>query len=180
MPVLADFDGGRAAGERRLCLAILEDAIGCVLGTVPSRHRADALAWIMDDRVDYIFAFIPICDLLGIQPSALRRVVLWPCTMPPAPVQRLAYGRRRRAPDAARLIARASEGWSLVQIARYYRVPQTAVSHIAGPTRREYVLARNVAIRARHRQGESVPRLAMAYALAKSSVKRIVETDGCL
>jgi len=66
-------------GERRLMLAVLEDAIGVFL-----RHRegadargwrlfAETAQWIASDDTESPFSFLGVCDVLGLEPSCLRR-----------------------------------------------------------------------------------------------------------
>jgi hypothetical protein len=66
-------------GERRLMLAVLEDAIGIFL-----RHRKGADArrcrlftetadWIASDDAESPFSFLGVCEVLGLEPHRLRR-----------------------------------------------------------------------------------------------------------
>ena len=76
------------SGERRLCLAILEDAVNCfqkhIFATRP-RHRRlqrEAETWLFGEfrgaPSDGAFSFDYICDALGIERDALRRsLVRW-------------------------------------------------------------------------------------------------------
>ena len=63
--------------EKRLMLAILEDAIFCFKKYVMSRDRKgktlfrDAEDWILDTDTDYIFSFGNICDTLSLDSSYL-------------------------------------------------------------------------------------------------------------
>ena len=69
---------GCAEGERRLMLAILEDAVDCFqkyLGTKESRGRllcSDAEEWIMSDDRSWLFSFVNVCEVLGLQPDFIR------------------------------------------------------------------------------------------------------------
>jgi len=73
----------RAAAERfpemRLVVALLEDAIHCVMqhrGVLRRRERREFLearAWLLDDSRDWPFAFANVCDLLGLDAAAVRR-----------------------------------------------------------------------------------------------------------
>jgi hypothetical protein len=66
------------SGEARLALAILDDAIRCVLRHAESRlahQRAEAieaLDWIRSERSDYALCFVPICQLFDIDPDWIR------------------------------------------------------------------------------------------------------------
>ncbi|MEK7379048.1 MAG: hypothetical protein AABZ71_09080, partial [Candidatus Binatota bacterium] len=65
--------------EKRLILAILEDAVGCFQRYVVSRGAKgkslfyDAERWIMEENRHWIFSFENICDFLEIDPDYLRR-----------------------------------------------------------------------------------------------------------
>jgi hypothetical protein len=65
-----------AFGERRLMLAVLEDAIRTLLlakRTAVSRKRLlRELAWFQSRSQSEPFAFESICDVLGIDPGYLR------------------------------------------------------------------------------------------------------------
>jgi len=66
------------SGEARLALAILDDAIRCVLRHAESRlahqraEAVEALEWIRSDRSDYALCFVPICQLFDIDPDWIR------------------------------------------------------------------------------------------------------------
>lgn len=69
------------SGERRLMLAILEDAIAAA-GVDPFTSsakvralRAEARAWLMSDDRAWLFSFANICDALGFDVDYLRRGV---------------------------------------------------------------------------------------------------------
>lgn len=65
-------------GERRLMLAILEDAVDCYRKHAAARdHRArqlftEAEAWIEDQDASWLFSFQNICDVLGLEGDYLR------------------------------------------------------------------------------------------------------------
>jgi hypothetical protein len=67
-----------AQGMKRLVLAVLEDALRCLQTHAQSRkpaHRkafGEAESWILDRRAQGPFAFVSICEALGIQPDHLR------------------------------------------------------------------------------------------------------------
>ncbi|MBM4254330.1 MAG: hypothetical protein FJ147_00355 [Deltaproteobacteria bacterium] len=69
---------GCGEGERRLMLAILEDAVDCFqkyLGTRESRGRllcSDAEEWFMSDDRSWLFSFVNVCEVLGLQPDFIR------------------------------------------------------------------------------------------------------------
>jgi hypothetical protein len=73
-----------ACGERRLMLAILEDAVDCFQKYVRaadnrSRHLCtDAEKWFMSDDDSWPFSFVNICYTLDLHPGFLRRgLVEW-------------------------------------------------------------------------------------------------------
>jgi hypothetical protein len=63
---------------KRLMLAVLEDALHYLQTYAESRNPAhrqgfgEAEAWILDRRAKGPFAFVSICEALGIQPDHLR------------------------------------------------------------------------------------------------------------
>jgi hypothetical protein len=69
-----------ASGERRLMLAVLEDAIRTLLlarRTAVSRKRLlRELAWVESTSHAEPFAFESICDALGLDPGYLRARLL--------------------------------------------------------------------------------------------------------
>jgi len=77
--IAIDGSGSSAAlrtGERRLLLAILEDAIRTLLGSRHPKHQREDLDWLMsEDRTDP-FTYLRICDALGIDAGWLRSRVL--------------------------------------------------------------------------------------------------------
>ena len=71
-------------GARRLGVAFLEDVVDCFqkyLGAEDRRNcklYADAEAWLFSNDDSWPFAFVNVCDALGIQPPFLRRgLLLW-------------------------------------------------------------------------------------------------------
>lgn len=71
-----------ACGERRLLLAVLEDGIRACIKYARATHgrgltlRREAYLWLTARQPSDVFAFEPICEALGIDPSRLRRRVL--------------------------------------------------------------------------------------------------------
>lgn len=66
-------------GERRLMIAVLEDAVDVyrkLAGARDNRRRAlfeDAEAWLESSDRSWIFSFENICDVLGLDAGYLRR-----------------------------------------------------------------------------------------------------------
>lgn len=73
---------GYAEGERRLMLAVLEDAVDCFqkyLGAKESRGRllcSDAEEWFLSEDRSWLFSFENVCDVLGLQPDFIRQGLL--------------------------------------------------------------------------------------------------------
>ncbi|HLK12175.1 MAG TPA: hypothetical protein VKW76_12425 [Candidatus Binatia bacterium] len=76
------FFGARRArgeGERRLMVALLEDAVGCYQRYCGARSRhgrrlfREAEHWIMDEHARGPLSFRVVCELLGLPPDHLRR-----------------------------------------------------------------------------------------------------------
>ena len=66
--------------ERRLMVAILEDAVSCLWADLREcnfrqrRQYEEAKDWVTtDEEGDWIFSFRNICEVLGMDPSYLRR-----------------------------------------------------------------------------------------------------------
>lgn len=70
--------GAPQSGERRLMVAVLEDALHCFQKYVDAddpKHRelfADAEAWINTDNPTWFFSFPNVCDTLDIDPDWVR------------------------------------------------------------------------------------------------------------
>ncbi len=68
--------------EKRLMLAVLEDAVKCfqenLLGTTGASKRLfeQAEEWITEVGGDWIFSFESVCETLGINPEYVRRGLL--------------------------------------------------------------------------------------------------------
>ena len=69
--------------EKRLVLAVLEDAINCFQVNVMAQSgRAkklfnDSEDWIMGRDDDWIFSFVSVCELLRFNPEYVRQGLLW-------------------------------------------------------------------------------------------------------
>jgi len=68
--------------EKKLMLAILEDAIACFQKYVSARDGKGKLLfqeteeWVLDQGGDWLFSFANVCDILGFDPDYLRRGLL--------------------------------------------------------------------------------------------------------
>jgi len=86
----------QAQGEQRLLLAVLEDAIVCFRKNAFARDRRgqrlfrETREWMMSqDRQAFSFEYV--CDVLGIEPQAVRRSLeSWRSMPPRCPVHRAA------------------------------------------------------------------------------------------
>jgi hypothetical protein len=71
-------DDHETQAVKRLMLAVLSDAVRCFLAYAAARDRtgrlrfAEAEAWILDHKPEGPFAFVTICESLGIEPNCLR------------------------------------------------------------------------------------------------------------
>ena len=73
--------------ERRLMVAILEDAVSCLsadqrrCNLKQRKQYEEAKAWITaDEESEWIFSFKNICEVLGMNPGYLRRGLIRPVT----------------------------------------------------------------------------------------------------
>lgn len=70
--------------EMRLVAAVLEDALRSVFRNVDARRGPrrreflEACYWLLDDSRDWPFAFANVCDLLGLDATAVRQCVYGP------------------------------------------------------------------------------------------------------
>ena len=76
-----DASSHRCRPEMQLVAAILEDALSCIAhyANIRSGRRRrdflDAYHWVWKDQRDWPFAFSTVCELLGLEPSAVRQFV---------------------------------------------------------------------------------------------------------
>lgn len=69
-------------GQRRLMIAVLEDAIECFqkyTDAKDSRSRqlgTEAEEWFLTDDPTWLFSFVNVCEILDINPEFLRRGLL--------------------------------------------------------------------------------------------------------
>lgn len=77
---------GRTQGDaqRRLMIAVLEDAIECFQKCVAAKDNrsrqlgVEAEEWFLADDHDWLFSFVNVCENLEIDPEFLRRgLLLW-------------------------------------------------------------------------------------------------------
>ncbi|MEX0801889.1 MAG: hypothetical protein WD688_00955 [Candidatus Binatia bacterium] len=70
--------------EKKLLLAVLEDAIACFQKYVFTKDGKgkvlfqEAEEWILEEDTDWLFSFANVCEMLGFEPSYLRDgLMLW-------------------------------------------------------------------------------------------------------
>ena len=65
--------------EKKLMLAVLEDAISCFQKYVFAREGKgkvlfqEAEEWVLDENSDWLFSFANICEVMGFDPAYIRR-----------------------------------------------------------------------------------------------------------
>jgi len=85
------------SGERRLALAILEDAVLCIRRMHTHKGRRDrrlareTMDWVQEDDLHWPFSFMRLCEYLDLDPSAMRRAFRQMQSVPPA----MPFTRRR-------------------------------------------------------------------------------------
>jgi hypothetical protein len=68
--------------EKKLMLAVLEDAIACFQKYVLARDGKGKMLfqeteeWVLDGNDDWLFSFANVCDTLGFDPDYIRRGLL--------------------------------------------------------------------------------------------------------
>jgi len=73
---------GKACPEAALMRAVLEDALLCLQGRFFSMGRRgrrleqEAEAWFVSEDAHWPFAFVSICEVLGLEPVAVREALL--------------------------------------------------------------------------------------------------------
>jgi hypothetical protein len=69
-------------GQRRLMIAVLEDAIECFQKCAEAKDNrtrqlgSEAEEWFLADDRDWLFSFVNVCETLEIDPAFLRRGLL--------------------------------------------------------------------------------------------------------
>ena len=82
VPEQAHTPRGFCQPERRLLLAMLEDALTTALRIEPTNGRrrvsprAQARSWILSEDVRWPYSFVNVCAFLGFDPVYLRRSVM--------------------------------------------------------------------------------------------------------
>lgn len=84
----------RLVPEKRLMLAVLEDAVGLFCRHRHARGRrrrrvAEAIAWLWSDARHHPFAFVNVCEALGLDPLYVRAgLTRWTAAVGRPPVRR--------------------------------------------------------------------------------------------
>ena len=64
-------------GEKRLMLAVLEDAIGVIASGEASGRRGklywETRGWVSANDLEWPFSFVNVCGFLGLDPENVRR-----------------------------------------------------------------------------------------------------------
>jgi hypothetical protein len=94
--------------EKRLMLAVLEDAIACFQKYIHARDGKgktlfhDAAQWIEEEDADWLFSFESICEMLGFNPQYVRDGLMrWKEAKLQARPQAKVYRLAPRATEAA-------------------------------------------------------------------------------
>jgi len=89
--------------EKKLMLAVLEDAIACFQKYISARDGKgkvlfqDAEDWIMAENGDWLFSFANLCETLGFDPAYLRQgLKAWKQQHAARPIQAKVYQLARR------------------------------------------------------------------------------------
>ena len=86
IPVQAQAPRGACQPEKRLLLAMLEDALTTAVRSEPTAGprrrspRAQARSWIFADDLRWPFSFVTVCGFLDLDPVYLRRSLLMSAT----------------------------------------------------------------------------------------------------
>ena len=97
--------------EKRLLLAMLEDALATALRTAPivgrrrRNPRAQARDWIFSDDASWPFSFVNVCGYVGFDPAYVRRSLLL-CDSP----RHIRSGARRLSGSRTRIVPLAASG----------------------------------------------------------------------
>jgi hypothetical protein len=89
--------------EKRLMLAILEDAINCFQDNLPAQNVRgrrlfeEAEEWVVEADGDWVFSFENICEALGFNPTYVREGLLrWVANKLPKHPKGPRHGKERR------------------------------------------------------------------------------------
>jgi hypothetical protein len=87
--------------EKKLMLAILEDAVNCFQDNLSAQHGRgqklfeEAEKWIVEPGSDWVFSFEHICEALGFKPEYVREGLLrWKARHRATQLKRGAWGKK--------------------------------------------------------------------------------------
>jgi len=183
-------DVGPAAGERALMRAVLEDAIGCLIGEVGPRHQRGALAaearqWIEIADPRWPFSFENVCDGLGFDAANLRRRLLRDApapALPDASAPTLADARqpggrgvrpRRETPAECDIVQMIRAGRPLRVVAQTFGISISKASILSCGLASRMKAERDGEIRRLRAEGWTHRALAVHFELSRIRVMRI-------
>ena len=183
---------GRAAGERALMRAVLEDAIRCLIGEVGPRHQRGALAaearqWIETADPRWPFSFENVCDGLGLNAANLRRRLLRDApapALPDASVPTLADARqpggrgvrpRRETPAECDIVQMIRAGRPLRVVAQTFGISISKASILSCGLASRMKAERDEEIRRLRAEGWTHRALAAHFELSRIRVMRICQ-----
>jgi hypothetical protein len=91
---------GPYTGIKALMLAVLDNGITCYMSNI-ARTRTEAEHWVNSTRTRSVFSFTVVCEMLGLEPNAVRAELRRWRKTGPAPERALT----RRRPNARRTSA---------------------------------------------------------------------------
>jgi len=183
---------GRAAGERALMRAVLEDAIRCLIGEVGPRHQRGALAaearqWIEIADPRWPFSFENVCDGLGLNAANLRRRLLRDApapALPDASAPTLADARqpggrgvrsRRETPAECDIVQMIRAGRPLRVVAQTFGISISKASILSCGLASRMKAERDEEIRRLRAEGWTHRALAAHFELSRIRVMRICQ-----
>jgi len=95
---------GPYTGIKALMLAVLDNGITCYMSNI-TRLRSEAEHWVNSKRTRSPFSFTVVCEMLGLEPGAVRAELHRWRESGPSPDRALA----RRRPNARRSAARETD-----------------------------------------------------------------------
>jgi hypothetical protein len=82
--------------EAALMRAVLEDALGCFQRQCATERRwvqhmaREAEEWFFSDDSHWLFSFVPVCTVLGLEPESIRQVLKrWSHSPPNTPQRKM-------------------------------------------------------------------------------------------
>jgi hypothetical protein len=181
-PVVSE--AGRAAGERALMRAVLEDAIRCLIGEVGPRQQraalaAEARAWIETADPRWPYSFENVCDGLGLEAGTLRARLLRDVPAPALPETREPAGRgirpRRETPAEYEIVEMIREGRPLRVVAQTFGISISKASILSCGLASRMKAERDEEIRRLRAEGWTHRALAAHFELSRIRVMRICQ-----